>query len=182
MHPRVSGAVLLDQVRVLEDLTSPVVLKRAVETMDSAAQAALAALTPVGWCRLETAEGLFDLVARSVGRTTLDLHAEAARVGLERTMKGMWRVLLRLTTDDALIRRTPLLYSKTFDRGDMSARIVEKAHAEIRVVGWPTITPMQLQGIGIGILTVLDVAGRKDVRVTREKTATGALYRATWRK
>jgi hypothetical protein len=181
VHPRLSGAVLLDQVRVIESVVSRETLQRAIATMDPSEQAELAALIPLSWCRIETSERLIHAVANEVNRAPLEFHAEVARIGVERTMRGMWRVLLRLTTDDALVRRTPLLFSKTFDRGEMTTRVIEKGHAECRVTGWPEITPMQVQGIGIGVQTVLTVAGRKDVRVARERTPTGALYQATWR-
>jgi hypothetical protein len=88
---------------------------------------------------------------------------------------------LRLTTDKALISRTPVIFGKSYDRGRLEADIPKPGHGEILLLDWPDVPPWPLRATRIGVQTVLSIAGRKDVRVECTRTAAGAHYIATWR-
>jgi hypothetical protein len=90
-------------------------------------------------------------------------------------------MLLRLTTDSALIARTPVLFGKSYNRGRLIAAIPKPGLGEIRLVDWPDPPEWPVRGTRIGIETVLRVAGRVDVRVEGQRTATGAHYQARWK-
>lgn len=180
-EPRLSGAIVLDQFRVMDDLFGHDVVAAACKKLPEPMQRELASLIAAGWCPLDVSEAIFGVVGDAIGRTGLEVHAEVCRVSVERTVRTVWRIFLRLTTDDALMKRTPLLYTKAFDRGECTAKMVGAGRADLRVSEWPTISIMQMQGLAIGTETVLRVAGRKDVRVHRERTPGGAIFHAHWR-
>jgi hypothetical protein len=134
----------------------------------------------VSWIRVSTADAALSAVAREAGRDPLRFQAEVARVGVEKTLGTVWRVLLRLVTDEALVKRTPLLHSKTYDTGRMTARIAQPGRAEIALDDWPEVPEIDIIAIAAGVEAVLRAAGRREVRVRHERTRSGAFYVATW--
>jgi hypothetical protein len=97
-------------------------------------------------------------------------------------MKTVWRALLRLTTDNALITRTPVIFSRSYNRGRLTASIPVPGRGEITLDEWPDAPEWPLRATRIGVETVLRLAGRKDVRVVAERRPQGAFFLATWRR
>ena len=180
VEPKVNAAVLLDQVKVMEELAGSATLSRAVESLADEHREEFRGLMPVSWCTVDTANALVESVAREAGRAPSSFQAEVVRTGVERTFKSLWRVILRFTSDEALVRRTPLIYSKTYDRGEMTSRVVRPGRAELELAGWPSPPQLDLEGLATGIETVLRVAGRRDARVSFERRPNGALFVASW--
>jgi hypothetical protein len=180
-EPNVSGAVVLDQTKVMEEIAGKDVVARALTKLPKEARDHYASLTPAGrvpapWARQHIIE-----VATELGRTASDFQAQVVRMGVERTMKGLWRILLRFTSDHALVTRTPLLYKQTYDRGQMTSRIASPGRSELEVTGWDRIPRLELEGLACAIETVLRCAGRQDVKVVIHERARGAEFVATWK-
>jgi hypothetical protein len=179
---RVSGAIVLDERKVMEKLYGEPVVAQALASMPEAQRRELEDALPVSWVSLEASDGMMIALASQLGRPPLEVHTEVVRKSVARTIHTLWRVLLHFTTDEALVRRTPLLYSKTCDLGELTSKIVAPGRAEIRLTGNPAATDLLLNGVVAGITAVLEYAGRKDVRVTYDRTPAGALFLASWRK
>lgn len=179
--PRISGAPLLDQLRVMQELAGAERMAAAIASLPPRNREEITQLMPVSWCSVESANAIVEAVAREIGRTPSAFQAEVVRIGVERTFNSVWRVILRFTTDDALVRRTPLIYSKTYDRGRFTADIVRPGRAELLLSEWIDPPKLDLEGLSTGIETVLRVAGRKDVKVNWERRPDGAFFAATWR-
>lgn len=178
--PRTSAALLIDQIGVLRELYGDELLDEAFADLPPAWGERLRSLTPVEWIETDVAESIVYAVAARAGRDVMQVHSEIVRIGVERTLRTLWRVLLRFTSDAALIARTPLIYQKTFDRGGLTSRIESPGRAELELEGWAGISDMQLNGLATGIETVLTVAGRRLVRVSYERRSTGAFLVASW--
>jgi hypothetical protein len=133
------------------------------------------------WIPLGDAEAALARLAEVTGRDAAALHVDLARVSIERAFKTFWRLLLRFTTDEALVSRTPVIFGKAYNRGRLVPRIPEPGRGEVTLVDWPNAPEWPLRGTRIGIETVLKVASRRDVRVEGKRTPTGAQYLATWR-
>lgn len=179
-RPRTSAAPLIDQIEVLRELFGASVVDQAIDSLPPAWREEIRTLTPLSWIDTEVAESVVYAVAARTGRDALQLHASVVRIGVERTFRTLWRAILRFTSDSALVARTPLIYSKTFDRGELTAHIESPGRAELTLTGWPDISDMQLNGLATGIETVLVVAGRRRVRVVYERRFDGALIVASW--
>jgi len=177
---RVSGAVVRDQHKVMEETFGAAVVARAVEGLEPDTRREYEAVLPVSWCSVDTANAVIRAVARELGRTPSDLQRQVARLGVERTLSTVWRLLLRVTSDDALVRRTPVIYGKTYDRGEFTSRIVAPGRAELTLAGWPAMPELDMESLGVAVETVLELAGRRAVRVTWERRSSGAFYVATW--
>ena len=179
---RVSGAIVLDERKVMEKLYGAHVVEKALASMPEAHRREIADALPVSWISLEASDAMIVALAKQLGRPLLEVHTEVVRKSVARTLHTLWRVLLHFTTDEALVRRTPLLYSKTCDLGELTSKIVAPGRAEIRLSGHPGATDLLLNGVLAGIGAVLEFAGRREVKITYDRTPAGALFVATWRK
>jgi len=176
----VSGAVMLDQVLVMQDLLGADTVRRALESLPPPLRDEWEGLLPVSWISVAATAAFIEAAAREADRSVDDLQREIARLGVERTLKTVWRILLRLTSDGALVKRTPMLYSKTYDRGQMSSRMTGPGQARIELEGWDGIPALEVLGLAVGIETVLRCAGRRDVACEGQPRANGASFVATW--
>jgi hypothetical protein len=179
---RVHGALILDELKVIGLLHGEHVARATLAAMPTHFRAEIEGMLPITWVTADAADAIFIALAKVLGRPLFEVHAEIVRKSVSRTLHTVWRALLHFTTDEALVRRTPIFYSRTCDVGELTSKIVARGRSEIRLVGHPTVSDLLMNGIGVGIATVLEHAGRKDVRVTRERTPAGAVFTATWKK
>ena len=181
-EPRVSGQVMLDQIRVMEEVAGREALDAARATLPPEAQAELESILPVSWIDSGITNDYVYALARQLGRDPEKLQVEIVRRGVERTLTTLWRILLKFTSDEALVKRTPLLYSKTYDVGELVSRIEMPGRVDAELRGWPVpeVPRLDLIGLAMGIETVLRCAGRKDARVRFEARPHGAIFVGTW--
>ena len=180
-EPHVSGTLVLEQRAALEHVVGAEVAVASLAALPSSMKDEIIEATALSWVRIASLEALFAAAAERVGRDLGALHHEVARRAIERTMKTVFRLLMRVTTDEALISRAPVMYAKTYDRGHMLARIVAPGSAQVEISDWPEMPDWPLRGVAIGIRTALEIARRLDVRVRAERRADGAVFFATWK-
>ena len=98
-----------------------------------------------------------------------------------RTVHGLWRVLLTQFWDEALVKRIPILYQRTFDLGAMTAEFESKGTASFVVSGWPRIPEYDIVGLQVGIESILQLLGREGASAVPTRTQTGVFYRVRWK-
>jgi hypothetical protein len=179
--PMVSGALAVNLRGVLYEYCGREVVTAASLRVPADVREEFDGVTSIGWARISTFEQVFSEVASDTGTTVASLHTNVARISIERTMRTVWRVLLRLTTDNALISRAPVIFSRSYDRGKLEARIPTSGRGEITLSEWPDAPEWPIRATRIGIETVLRLAGRRDARVESERRPEGAFLLATWR-
>ncbi len=177
---RVSGSAMRDQNAVMEELLGRPLILRALERLRPEQREELATLLPVSWLRVSTAVAFVNAAAHEQGEDPMLLHERVVRRSLERTMTTVWRVVLRFTTDAALLGRAPVIYAKSHDGGSISTPLVEAGRAQCELVDWPDVPKMSMQGIAIGMETVLRLGGRKAAKVRYERRPDGAAFFASW--
>ncbi|MBX3249851.1 MAG: hypothetical protein KF901_21920 [Myxococcales bacterium] len=177
---RTSGATTRDAHAILERLVGAEVVARALQRLPTDERQVYEGATSVSWIDCDVVEHVYEAIAAEAGRDVPSLQAEVMRAGVERTVHSLWRILLRFTSDNALVTRTPLFYRKVFDKGEMVSRVVERGRAEIEMRGFPEMSDFHLRGLMVGIQCVLEAAGRRDVRMRPQRTREGARIDATW--
>lgn len=180
-EPSVSGTIVNGLVVVAKETLGESVVARGLAMVPKDAAALVLAALPGQWIPIAGAEVAFSGVARAVGRDWASLHSELSCLSVERAVKTFWRVLLRFTSDEALVARTPVIYGKSYNRGRLVPRITGPGRGQVDLVDWPDVPEWPIRGSRSGIETVLRVSGRKDVHVEGQRTPTGATYIATWR-
>lgn len=181
-EPLVSSALICDQLRLMRELYGAETVARAEAAMPAALREALAAVSPGGWTSLDVARELKNGVASLVGVDPLAFQRDICRKGVERTLTTIWRFLLRQLGDEALAKRTPILYARSFNKGSLALAGWRDGGAELELRGWPRMPEYDLVGLMAGVQTVLELAGRKDVKVTSTRRAPLVLLHASWRR
>jgi hypothetical protein len=180
-YPRMSGALVLEHRRILIELAGPGRFEKVLTRLAPDVRREYDEISALSWPRVSTAEAIVYATAAELGRDPIELHEQIARAGVERTLNGLWRLLLRFTTDEALVARTPRIYARALNRGELRPRVIGPGRAEIEVHDWPDIPEFSLRGLRVAIETVLRLAGREDVQVIAERSARGPVFRAAWR-
>ena len=63
-----------------------------------------------------------------------------------------------MTSDEALIKRTPLIYARSRNTGQLSSRLVAPQHSEVQLSGWPEVSDRTLRTIGMCSFNLGDYA------------------------
>ncbi|MBX3248515.1 MAG: hypothetical protein KF901_15165 [Myxococcales bacterium] len=178
--PRANGALIAKERELLERLVGVATVRAALQRVSPEVRASYEGITPMTRIPTADVEAVYYAVAEEAGRDPLVLHREIVRNAVEAALKSIWRLLLKFTSDDAIIRRTPLFFSRGLSRGELSAQLVGPGHAEIRLVGWADVSVMQINGISAAVEAVLLCAGRRQVEVEGTRTLDGARFDAYW--
>lgn len=182
VQPCFSGAVVRQHVELLTERYGEEVIEEVLSDLPVDQAAQLANLLPMDWVPVTVFEAFYDRVASRVGCPLEELHWEFGQLAVERAFKTIWRVMLRFTSDEALVSRTPIFYSKTYNAGSLTSTIPSPGRGELQLEGWPesSVPTFVRRGLCIGVSTVLRLAGRADVRVVAEPRRGGAVLVATW--
>ncbi len=178
-EPRTAGLIVRQHVTALRERFGAATIDGAIRSLAPDARTAILGLE--AWVPVSAMDALYTAVAERLGRDAADLHWETGRTVVTQTFKTVWRVLLRFTSDEALVARTSIFYSKAFDQGLLSARMVAPGRGELELTGWPEGAPSFVRrGLRIGISTVLELSGRKSVRIRDEQRGEKTVFFASW--
>jgi hypothetical protein len=180
-EPSAAGATIQVLRRALEDLVGVNVVASALKKLPPKVQEEFDPVTPMTWVPLTTSIMAVEFVAAEACRPADDLMDEAVRRAAEQMFRTSWRLLLRLTTDRALIARTPVMYSKWRNIGQLESKVLGPGRSEIWLRGWPGVSERNVRTLGVSIETVLRLAGRRAVRIEWTRTTDGARFLAFWR-
>jgi hypothetical protein len=174
--PHVSGAIVLDQLKVAEELLGKDATGRALASMPAAAREEVAALLPVSWCTLTTADAIHEAMAREAREPVDEWHRKMVRTGMERTFSTIWRFFLRLTSIEQITKRAATMYGKSFDHGHMRAERVGPGHIVMTLAGWPDVPDRELAAIEVSTEIVIRLSGRTRGTVRMTRTPDGARF------
>ncbi len=175
-----SGASTREAHEILIEMVGRDVVERAIGKLDPATREAYESATSITWIPCEAVEAVYGAIAEEASLGLEDLQADVMRAGVDRTLRTLWRILLRFTSDKALVARTPMFYRKVFNTGALTSAMKGEGRAEIEMTGWPEITEFHLRGLMVGIQCVLERAGRRNVVMRPRRTRGGAIIDARW--
>ena len=179
-EPTISGALITQHRAILVELVGEAVLARALAKLTPADREALEGATSLSYIPIRAADAMYRAIGHESGRDYVHLHEQVSRTAVDRALKTIWRLLLRFTSDEALVARTPVIFTKAFPQGVLVSRITGPGRAEIRVESWPNMPEYAIRGTRIAVESVLRLAGRSNVKTTSETTPTGCVYQTSW--
>ena len=180
-EPRIAGTMMLQHRQVMEERFGKATVARAIAALSEAQRAELASALPTNWVRLDAFQALYDAVCRETGVDIDELHSAVTRESTARTVRTVWRMLLRMTGDQALVTRTPDMYKKAFSLGQVQSRLIDDGRSENVLTGWPNVPDFVLRQVRVATAEVLALAGRTNIDVQVERRPDGAQYTVTWR-
>ncbi|MEM9194983.1 MAG: hypothetical protein AAGF12_37745 [Myxococcota bacterium] len=180
--PRLGGSMVLQHRRVWNELLSVDRVDACLKTLAPKPRADLENATALSWVPFSSLEAAYAPLAAEVGESIPVLHSNVVRIGVERNAKTVWRILLRVTTDTAIWRRAPILFSKGYDRGKVEAEVTGPGAARMTVTEFRGMNPFIARGLGVAAESLLSVAGRRDPRAAVKPTTDGAVVHISWTK
>ncbi len=180
--PLIAGSNLVIARRVARQFVGDEAFDAAVASLTPEERAAYLDSSVLSWVPVALIDAAMEKIARAGRVTAEELVIHVTRVSQEEMLHTIYRILMRVTTDEALIGRTNTFYSKVYDTGRLTSEFPAPGRANVTLHEWPGITPLQLVGLGAGIEATLRCAGRKEARVHGKRTPDGAIYACTWRK
>ncbi|MEW5854801.1 MAG: hypothetical protein AB2A00_38855 [Myxococcota bacterium] len=178
--PCAAGTRILHMRKIVEERHGAAFLQKALAELPEPLREEYLGASAVSWVPTATEYAVHDAIARALGQEPLAFHEKLLREAMERSFKTLWRILLSFTSDEALIARTPLIYSRTRNVGEMQARLVSPGRAELNLRGYPGIAVRDVRSLSAGLETVLTLTGREGAQVAGTLNGEGAVFQVTW--
>ncbi|MBC7173950.1 MAG: hypothetical protein H5U40_16030, partial [Polyangiaceae bacterium] len=96
-EPCNSGVSVLDTHRALVEMLGPELIERALARVPPAVASQYRELLAVSWIPISSVEQIYTEIALEAGLSLEALQIESVRRGVERTIRGAWKMLLRIT-------------------------------------------------------------------------------------
>ncbi len=178
--PALSGALYLSTDKVFRQVVGDEAVDQAFASLSREQQGILESAVPAAWIPFAVVDAYYEAIARSAQRDLMPLFSEVVRQGVSQTLRSVWKILIRFTTDRALLSRTPVIYKRGHSIGAIKTTIDAPGTATVVLSGWPGVPELRRLGVAVGIKAVMDVAGRRDVTVRYDGTDDGAIYHVRW--
>lgn len=153
---------------------------RARQALTTREREVLDSVVPAAWIPVSTIDKFYREIAREAGRDLESFYVSVVKRGISQTLRSVWKALLRMTTDRALLSRTPVIYGRGHSVGKIVSTITAPGRGTVVLTGWPNMPHLRRLGVAAGVEAVLETAGRKNVSVEFEGTSDGAIYQARW--
>lgn len=180
VRDEISGSVILDQAAVLREQVGDATFAKILGAMPKHLAEELNTATTVSWLDVQAFVALYEAAGNVTGRDPADIHRGVARVSLERVLKGVWRMLLRLVSDEQLLKRAPVLFAKGYNQGRLELALKQPGQAVLEVRDWDAMPAVCRRGLAVAISIALEMGNRKNVQVKLDPTVTHARYLASW--
>jgi hypothetical protein len=180
LEAKVSGVVISAQLQDFQARFGEAVMDQVRAALPADIRDEFALVTAMSSIRCTSIEKFYEVASKVLNIPAADLHTETAVRVTGRTVTSVWRVLLRIATDDILVARSPSLFKKAYPQGRLEVMRSGKGFAEVRVVDWPEMSEFAVRGLRVGVESTLRAAGRKDPKGSARKTADGASFRFDW--
>jgi hypothetical protein len=174
--PSAAGTTVQALRNALLDLVGDEVFHAAMAALPAQVREDFDPVTPMTWVPVDVIYTAVAGVAERANRPFDQLMDEAVQRAGEKTLRSAWRLLLRVTSDHALLSRAPILYAKWRNIGRLEAKIIAPGKTELLLAEWPGMDERSIRSLQVTIETVLRLAGRKNVKVQAQSTSDGAKY------
>jgi hypothetical protein len=174
LHPKVRGTIIREEMRSARTLASDAAVEEALARLAPEVAVELRDVIAIAWCSLASVRAFHEAMAAVLKEDPTVWHLRVVEHATQEMFSTTWRFVLRLTSPEALVRRTSSMYARIFDTGKMEAFIVAPGHSIARLTGWPEPHAFHLDGVATGIVTVLRLAKIESVRAHWHRTPDGA--------
>ena len=178
--PSAAGTTVSALKSALRELVGDRILADALAAVPPDTADKFEPVTPMTWVPVAVVNEVVAKVAEYAQRPFDELMDEAVQRAGEKTLRTAWRMLLRVTSDRALLSRAPVLYARWRNVGKLAITVLSPGKVEIVLSEWPGVDERSIRSLGVTIMTVMRLAGRRQLKVDTQPVADGARYAVTW--
>ncbi len=172
-----SGVLFTSQQAVLREMVGDAVYERALATLAPAVRDAVRTTAAIGWVPFTIVEPVVTAVAREANRSVQALHRAMVDRLTAQTVRGIWRMLVRFTSPEQIIKRTSSIWSRTYNLGSATVESAREGRGELVVRGLPADAPeFMLRGIAFALEALLAHTRERSARVQWRRAGDGAVY------
>jgi hypothetical protein len=179
-EPSIIGTSFIAFTEAVQKVHGPRVVSSAREQMSDEQRVEIDMTTAITWVRATTMTAWVKALADAAGTSTVDLVEECARIATRDSFTTVWRVFVRFTSPEALISRTPIIYSRTRNVGKLEVESVTSSTAKLVLTGYPGMVDSQLHSLAVSIRTILELSGRRSPTSRYSKTDDGGVFELRW--
>jgi hypothetical protein len=178
--PSIASTSVLHFIDAVSSTHGSEVVAAAFERLAPAVRAEIESLAPLAWTKAQTMAELVEALAECAGVTPEALVDQCVRVATRTSFNTVWRILIKLTTAEALVARTPMIYAKSRNVGVLTVVSSGDGEARLELGGYPEVSERQLLALAVSIETILDMTGRRRAQCRWAKSADGGTFSLTW--
>ncbi|HJL19738.1 MAG TPA: hypothetical protein RMH99_29010 [Sandaracinaceae bacterium LLY-WYZ-13_1] len=178
---RLSGAMVTNLLEAMAERFGADALARAMERIPEHSGRELSEAMPISMVPIASCEHLLHALAEETGRDVHRINREVNRHATARTFSTLWRLVLKLTSEDRLFSEAQRYFARAYDQGRLVVERDGRAGASLRVRDRPGMTRLAREGFAEGVCELLRLKGRRDVRAETSPHPDGADVHITWR-
>lgn len=167
--PSTAGTTILDLFHSFEALVGREAMDAALARISESDRAHFADVTPAEWVPVTALGAWIEALGEVLDEDPDPILDEAVRRATDRTFRSVWRVFLRFTSDESLVRRTPAMYARSRNVGQLEVVHYEEGYAQLLLTGWPTVSDRHARTLGVSIVRVLELCGRDNPSIRFER-------------
>ena len=171
-----AGAVMTTGREVTRQIIGDAAYERALASVPPHVANEYRGVTSVTWVPLSVVEPVIMAMGHAAGRDPMALQDDVARTTVERSLRSIWRIFLRFTSNEAILSRVPIIFAKSYNRGRLVTSPVRDGRVQIELLDWPNAPTHILRNTRVGLEATFHAAGRTGAHVSLERTPNGALY------
>ena len=176
----VSGLSMMNFRDAVSRQFGPSLAARGLERLDPTKRQQLETMTAVDWIPVETLASAVDAWADEANVSPEELTIRGVRESTRQSFATVWSVLLRLTTDEALVTRTNLIYARSRNVGKLTSELRGPRSARLVRTEWRNPTDRQHLSLAVAFETVMELTGRYHARCTFKRTSDGGIFQLQW--
>lgn len=178
----VSGVLFSTQQIVMREMVGDAAYERALAKLPANVREAALTTAAIGWVPFTIVEPVVTAVALEAGRTVENFQRDLVRKLTERTVRGIWRVLVRFSSPEAIMSRTSTIWNRMYNCGTATLEVPRDGRGELVVRGLPNDAPdFMLRGLAYSMEALIEHLRNREARVVWRRTPDGAVYSVTTR-
>jgi hypothetical protein len=177
---RLKGVVVRDLHQALVELAGEETMRAVVEGLPAPERQEYQDTPALSWVRIAVVEQVLQSAARHIGRDVAALNRDAARIGADRSVNSLFRLLIKFASPATVLARAAAGYGRAYDRGRLTVRAEGDGRTVVELRGRPGMSALAREGFAIALETVVKHTGASSVRVASVGHQDGADYTVTW--
>ena len=178
-----SGIVFTTQQEVMREMVGEDVYERAIASLPPDLADTARTQIAVGWVSFDTVSAVVEVVGAEHGESLERFQRELVGRVARRQFRGVWRMLLRLTSREALLKRASALWRRTYSRGEARFESDGGQEGTLILSDLGYASDYMLRGVGYSFEALLEHTGATDVRVRSQRLGGGhARFEVSWHR
>jgi hypothetical protein len=135
---------------------------------------------PVTWVDFGFYMRMIVAADKTLGKGDMKLVDEAARYNMNKTFRGVYKMMISFASPAFVIKRAPLVWRQWFDAGQMKVDILGPGHARATMSDFADMPPNHEFNLTPSIDEIIRISGGKNTQTTHPQCALKGAPACVW--